>query len=349
MTHAQINQAITETIVRRSFREIKKDPKRAIRNLVDVGRENAGGQLQQKFLDLAQRILKRTDSPYYALIQNTIQSVDEEYLLTFGMNLGWNSLTQGAKQIRSEESKLGFNIPWALALHLESQPDSLSAEAYLRLIAEGIELGIYSYFLRPRDVESVKLALDLASANQDCAFCLLLPEEFRYEDMQGLSRSMRCTNMLWGINSCSQDWAEQVQELQNRRYPYLICRTYATKEDVTDIVSGNWVESILPHAGIAAVILAAGDIDPQEDAKIYSYALDSRLGQRYPTLVIDFYQDNLYIDVCISGDPCFLGILPNGQITQYRQGREMPTDLSAQTAPLVKILQQFPKQVQGLN
>ena len=65
--------------------------------------------------------------------------------------------------------------------------------------------------------------------------------------------------------------------------------------------------------------------------------------------IIDFYQDNLYIDVCISGDPCFLGILPNGQITQYRQGREMPTDLSAQTAPLVKILQQFPKQAQGLN
>lgn len=102
---------MAESIVRRSFFEIKKDPKRAIRKLVDIGQETAGGRLQQKFMAMAQQLLKKDDSPYYLLIQNTIKQVDEERLLTFGMNLGWNSFTQGAKQIRSNEEKLGFNIP----------------------------------------------------------------------------------------------------------------------------------------------------------------------------------------------------------------------------------------------
>ena len=258
MTHAQMKRTMAEAIVRRSFYEIQKDPKRAIRNLVDLGRETAGGQLQQKFLGMAQQILKRTDSPYYTLIQNTVQSVDEERLLTFGMNFGWNSLTQGAKQIRDEEAKLGFNIPWSLTLHLENRPENLSGGEYLRLILEGIELGIYSYFLLPKDIQSVKLSLELAAANRDCAFCLLLPEKLQEKHKQELAQCTLCPNTLVGINSCSPDWTKQIQWLKNRRYPYLIYRTYAADEDVDDIVSGRWADSILPYAGIAALLIAQG-------------------------------------------------------------------------------------------
>ena len=344
MTHAQMKRTMAEAIVRRSFYEIQKDPKRAIRNLVDLGRETAGGQLQQKFLGMAQQILKRTDSPYYTLIQNTVQSVDEERLLTFGLNFGWNSLTQGAKQIRDEEAKLGFNIPWSLTLHLENHPENLSGGEYLRLILVGIELGIYSYFLLPKDIQSVKLSLELAAANRNCAFCLLLPEKLQEKHKQELAQCTLCPNTLVGINSCSPDWTKQTQWLKNRRYPYLIYRTYAADEDVDDIVSGRWADSILPYAGIAALLIAQGGTDLRGDSKIYSYAVESRLGQRYPTLILDFYQDNLYMDVCISGDPCFLGVLPDGRVTEYRQGRETPADDSIRTSSLAELLRHFPKQ-----
>ena len=73
MTRTQMNRTMAETIVRRSFHEIQTDPKRTLRNLADLGRETAGGQLQKKFLGMAQQVLKREDSLYYTLIQNTIR------------------------------------------------------------------------------------------------------------------------------------------------------------------------------------------------------------------------------------------------------------------------------------
>lgn len=336
---------MAESIVRRSFFEIKKDPKRAIRKLVDIGQETAGGRLQQKFMAMAQQLLKKDDSPYYLLIQNTIKQVDEERLLTFGMNLGWNSFTQGAKQIRSNEEKLGFNIPWSLTLHLEDTPGALTREEYLRLIGEGVKLGIYCYFLFPRDTFSVYCSLGLIAAFPHCAFCLMRPSSCDTEKL--LVKGAVGENVLIGIDSISPDWKHQAEYLRAQHYPYLLYRTYATQEDVQNIVSDSWAQKILPYAGIAAMLLARWDQDMQNDTQVYAYALDARMRQRYPTLLLDFYHDSIYADVCISGDPCFLGILPNGQMTEYRRGREVPVEEFVQGNPLFELLKHFPKTAQN--
>ena len=107
MTHAEMNRSMAEAIVRRSLYGIQTDPKRTIRNLVDLGRETASGPLQQKFLGIAQQMLRQKDSPYYALVQDTVRRVDAERLMAFGMNLGWNSLTQGARTIRAAAARRG--------------------------------------------------------------------------------------------------------------------------------------------------------------------------------------------------------------------------------------------------
>ncbi len=62
MTHAEMNRSMAEAIVRRSLYGIQTDPKRTIRNLVDLGRETASGPLQQKFLGIAQQMLRQKDS-----------------------------------------------------------------------------------------------------------------------------------------------------------------------------------------------------------------------------------------------------------------------------------------------
>lgn len=342
MTRAQINRAMAQTIVRKSIAEIEKDPKRAIRKMVDLGQQTAGGRIQQKFLRMAQEMLRREDSPYYALIQNTVAQVDGERLLTFGMDLGWNSLAQGAKQIRSNEARLGFNIPWSLTLHLAQAEDSLAPREYLRIVFEGVKLGIYSYFLFPQDKPSARRALELIAAYAGCAFCLVLPASCPAREV--LQKTPAGSNAVIGIDSAAPGWERQADWLRAQGYPYLVFRTYATQEDVQDIVSGRWARRILPHAGLAAMLLARWGSGVQDDAAVYAYALDARLGQRYPTLMIDYYHDSLYADVCISGDPCFLGVLPNGQVTEYRQGREVPVQGSVRDAPLMEVLRRFPKE-----
>lgn len=96
------------------------------------------------------------------------------------------------------------------------------------MILEGIELGIYSYFLLPKDIQSVKLSLELAAANRDCAFCLLLPEGLQEKHKQELAQCTLCPNTLVGINSCSAglDKADSMAEepaISLSHLPYLRC------------------------------------------------------------------------------------------------------------------------------
>lgn len=345
MTHAEMNRSMAEAIVRRSLYGIQTDPKRTIRNLVDLGRETASGPLQQKFLGIAQQMLRQKDSPYYALVQDTVRRVDAERLMAFGMNLGWNSLTQGARTIRAEEARRGHNIPWALTLRMARWPGSLTGGDYLRLVLEGMELGIYSYFLLPRDQPSVTRALELAAASRDCAFCLLLPREA--DARLALGSRLVSNNLLVGLDTAAPAWQEQANWLRAKRMHYLLYRHYAAAGDVEEILTGVWARQIMPWAGVAALLVAAPDAGDQAGAAVYDYAVESRLRQRYPTLMLDFYRDCLYADRCISGDGCFVGLLSDGTVTEYRGGCETPTDASFRRTPLGALLSRFVKTQQA--
>ena len=59
--------------------------------------------------------------------------------------------------------------------------------------------------------------------------------------------------------------------------------------------------------------------------------------------MLDFYRDCLYADRCISGDGCFVGLLSDGTVTEYRGGCETPTDASFRRTPLGALLRCFVK------
>ena len=49
------------------------------------------------------------------------------------------------------------------------------------------------------------------------------------------------------------------------------------------------------------------------------------------------------MDVLISGDSCFMGVLPDGVITEFRSGQEQPAAGNALSTPLDTLLRHFPK------
>ena len=92
-------QILIETIVRKAIRDIRDSPKRSTRNLIDMALNFSEGRFQSRFFETAQSMLRDENSAYYRLIPDMVVNVDTEKIIHFGINLGYNSCTAGAKKI----------------------------------------------------------------------------------------------------------------------------------------------------------------------------------------------------------------------------------------------------------
>lgn len=145
MENHTVVKAAIRNVVSRGIRDIRRDPHRSIRRLVDLGIQFGRGQNQQTFFLDAHSALKNPRSPYYQLVTSLTHNVDLQTLETLGLNVGYMSWTMGAKVIRAYEKENGVNIPWTLLVDT-GRPQARTFD-FLRLVEEGQRLGIYTYFL----------------------------------------------------------------------------------------------------------------------------------------------------------------------------------------------------------
>lgn len=121
-----MTRVLVESTVRRTLKNIEESPHRETRNLVDLGLQFSSGRFQTRLLRQAQTMLQNQRSAYYDLVRRIVTTVDHDVIATFGVNLGYNSCTKGARQIREIEAERGCNIPWALNLVVNAE--KLAAE-----------------------------------------------------------------------------------------------------------------------------------------------------------------------------------------------------------------------------
>jgi hypothetical protein len=100
MDNNTLNKRMIQSIVKKAVENIHENPERQIRNLTDLGSMLAKGKYQKQFFDAAEKELAQENSLYYKVATGLIQKTDSDILLTVGTNLGYNSLTYGAKKIR---------------------------------------------------------------------------------------------------------------------------------------------------------------------------------------------------------------------------------------------------------
>ena len=341
MDQDAFKRAMVESVVDRSLRDIQRDPRRGIRKLADLGGVAASGPYQKKFLAMVRRMLEQEDSPYYTMVCNTVRAADSERLKTFGINFGWNCLTVGTKKIRAREQSQDWSIPWSLTFHIGDGPQDLDAHILIRIIREGMELGIYTYFLFPDGMSrSISTALDAITASEECAFFLFLPPE--QTDTDTIQALTVPRNLMLGISSETPRWKSLAAKLRQEGALYFLYRTYDGPDEAQDITSGKWVDQLTPLAGLGSICVAGQGCPAQLGSQVYRYARRSRIEQRYSTLVLDYYLDNLYADACISHAACLSGVSPSGELTRFRDGREYPTGLSVRSARLDEVLSQLP-------
>ena len=113
----EIRRAIIRSAIERGIQEIRSDPQRGVRKLVDLGTHFSRGRFQKRIFREMQDELVNPNTAYYALVTNLVNRVRAEHIERLGIDIGFNSWTHGAAMIRENEQKKGYNIPWCLVLN----------------------------------------------------------------------------------------------------------------------------------------------------------------------------------------------------------------------------------------
>ena len=316
-----ITRTILDTIVDRAIRDISEDPQRSLRKLVDMGQTFAKGPFQKRYIGTIQQMLENGGSPYYDLVQDTVRSTDRVNLRTFGVNIGWQCWTLGAKQIRDTEARENFDIPWCITLQLEGAAPSARTDC-LRLLDEGRALGIYAYFLHcGASAGALELALELARKAPECGFPVFLSPELVGPWVDRLSS---CPNVLVLLDTGSPDWQTAATLLRNARRFFGYFIRCDSEECAQTVLSGRWVRSLLGHGGSMAFCLPEEHCPAELSARLYNYVAQARNTHQYPLLLMDYCRDVLLVDEVISDSPRYLEFLPDGQAVTYADGRKQP-------------------------
>ena len=286
---SQLSRALIERIVRQALRGVEDSPGRSARNLVDMALAFSDGPFQQRFFQAAQRILA-SEGAYAALLRDAAATVDNERLLTFGLNLGYNGCTAGAETIRSIEAREGFNIPWAIALETD---EGRGADIYRDIIAQGKAMGVFVWVLFARGEPMLELAAD----HGDCAFVLLCRPGDVTDEL--LARAGELPNLMLGIR-WEEDAAVACARARERRLLYSLWTTYGPAEAALDDLL---VEAETMHP-IFTLLAPEEDCPAAVRAQVYDQVRAIRAAQRCQTVPYELLQDGLAADAVISDGAC---------------------------------------------
>jgi len=292
-----MSRILIETVVRKTLKDMKEDPERSIRNLIDMALNFSEGRFQKNFFQAAQTMLKNESSPYYALLRNISSSVNTEHLITFGMNLGYNSCTLGAKKIRENKQKFGCDIPWAATFQTDDLqlPEHLSK--YHKAVTDGEKLGIYTWMLFARS--HPQNLLPLIHEHSDSAFFLFCgPDDI---DTAFLDSLTDVNNLMLVVRykETAEALYTQIHDnglLYSAYYPY-------AQEDIDFIINGDLFYSIQQTHPVFTVLLAQQGCPDSIQNAAHQAVVKARDEQSYQTIPLEFYFDNRLIDKIISEFP----------------------------------------------
>lgn len=326
-----LNRVLIETTVRNTLRQIKNDPERSVRNLIDMGLHFSEGRFQHHFFEIAREMLRNDQSCYYRMIPDAVATIDTERIVTFGMNLGYNSCTNGAKTIRMIEEKEHFNIPWSISLEISGYDYFEKSDSYHSLIEQGQALGIYTWLLYSLD--STSYILELVKDFPDCAFAIFCSPGEITDSL--LDEASAIYNLMFVV-SYSNGVEKACKLLRAKGHLYSIFFSYRER-DIAGIVNGNLLcDTEVMHPIFTAFASSPScPLEKQED--IYQYILKTRSQQIYRTIPFDLVQDSRFIDGIISEEACSIKFDPKGNL--YPLPRDSKVEhYNCFTQPLSQIL-----------
>ena len=294
---------LIETVVANKLKDMKKYPGRAARNLIDLGLLSSNGNFQNAFFSSAQTMLQNEDSPYYKLIDNVVNNVDNQRLLTFGMNLGYNSFKYGSKVIRKNEKKLNCFIPWEITLHIDDFSFKNNNQRYDKLISDGEKLGIYSWVIFLDKPFSD--FLELAKKHPDSVFFIILEnldenkQTIQHEiDEKFLDCVEELENIMLIIELDKKD--RHVYKILKRRKLLYSVYYYYSQKNIDLILDGSILRFAEQFDPFFTIFISEPYCNDNLRKMVYKVSEQTRSEQRYSTIAWELFYNNAYIDKIIS-------------------------------------------------
>lgn len=335
-----MTRSLIETLVRSKLSSLKESPERATRNLVDMALHFSTGRFQKHFFEIAQEMLRNENSPYYQLVYHLVSNIDNDRLLGFGMNVGYNSFTYGAKIIRKSEQQYHFNIPWSITLELDGTTVGKSPEHYHQLLNEGKALGIYSWHIIVN--ECLDDFLPIMEMNTDCAFFLFCKASEITEQLLDNTNSL---NNIMFVVEYTEEASDIFTTLQKRNLLYSTY-VYYNEKDIPDILDEELLCSLNETNSVFAFLFSEETCSEESRNLVSRYVMEARCAPTYKTLPFEFFYDIQRLDSIISSDSCSVQFDKNGNLLLNNTQVSTSEQLNHFTHSISDILKTaFPKTV----
>lgn len=257
--------------------------------------------------------------------------VDTEHLMGFGMNLGYNSLTAGARTIRRLESECGYDIPWCLTLAIDRKGYTAHESDYTNLIEQGKRLGIYTYLIIAPELP-VGL-FPLLRQQKDCAFLLFIsPDELTGDVIDTMAQLYHVMPVVrFG------DGAEEVCDAMRRREMlYSVFLPYHSEKSENISSDGDVLDIEQFHAPLT-IFMSYTAPEKGQSSPFYRRIIAARNDLHTQTIPVELWEDLRYVDGALSPRASY-PVVFDERCRLIRPDGTVDDSISFSAAPLESIL-----------
>ena len=306
MDSRQITRLMVDTAVARGIRDMADDPARSLRRLADMGKQFSTGRFQPQIISIIQELLEHEDSPYYPLLSEFLGTTDHESIRCFGINMGYECWTYGARLLRESSAARGIALPWILFFRYAAEgrlrPDDIG-----RLLDEAYPLGINAAYITLTDCGPDKELVSMLLAHPTCGFFLQL--ESGGLSCAEMGRLSECHNTLLIVNADAPEAEDTCRALKEAHILFAAYHSYE-EEELPSMGEPAYMKRFLP-LGASILFFIQSDTCKVSAGPIIK---DLRLHPVDPCFLWDLYADERAVSDRICDMPARLCIDSDGRV-----------------------------------
>lgn len=324
-------RAMIEPLVNKVLHDLKNDPERSLRNVVDLILSFPNGRFSNNMFEMLQKMLTNENSAYYTLINKIVSYLDMENLKEFSINAGYNACTSGAKTIRELSRENNCYIPWILLIETDKQHSKQTAD----IIKQAKELGIYMFAVIDDDVSEE--TAEIIRVNNECAFVLFTEASSVSDRTIAMFEDIK--NVLASIHGTKDELSSATDALREN-HKFFAVHDFYDDENCHSVFTEEKLNYFEDYTETFLFCMPTRKCSQETLDYMSSNAKKVRDEQKHSYVMMDVYNDTLTIDKMISGNNFSAIIDVEGNLYS---NKEDGTKYNINDMPLLDVLKKYQK------